>query len=379
MRKIYYKYPHRIHTASDPVEEPATFRKSPGYGTSFLHTSKAPLQQQKTQATPMAAIQMDKQPGEYIKEHTHPDTLRKINLSFYEDIYSDLGKIHIDKLKSGKQNTSSTSGGDTKPVDPFSNAPWFTELQNLLIQRTTWGKDEEEAQNLLRDYVMMRIEHSPTGKMYPSILHMLRYIGRSEANDAANAKYKNEEGKATPRASDLGGTKDSANWCAQASSTVIIKALAEKGLKFKNGYVDWLSKGKGKSKLVTGKAAHTAKLSPGDIISLIGFGTPVSGHVATVIEEQGDKILMVSGNAGGGGGSVRVEEVTRAQPLVAYDWGKAVSENQEAKPGVNKPGKAGEIWVVTISQLSQLDLSQIDPNNKAQLEENGLERMPITA
>jgi hypothetical protein len=92
-------------------------------------------------------------------------------------------------------------------------------------------------------------------------------------------------------------------------------------------------KDKGHARTIGGKVAHTAPLEPGDHISIVLGGSPVSGHVATVIKEEaipsskegghepGDvisKIYYVSGNSKGS--AVRVEVVNREMPPAGYDW-----------------------------------------------------------
>ena len=89
------------------------------------------------------------------------------------------------------------------------------------------------------------------------------------------------------------------------------------------------------TQLISGTSAWTEPLRPGDHISLIGPKSPVSGHVATIIKEEGtpdrkatapatlSTVFYISGNAAGvaqGEGAVRVEQVTREMPPASYSW-----------------------------------------------------------
>jgi len=304
---------------------------------------------------------------------------------YYEMLEADYqkqGEEFITKLEGKAASSSNAVGGDTGALDVPKYGAWFSRLQKLLIQRQTWGKEEEEAQHLLQDYASWRASQSSTGSLPPTLEFLFRYVGRSEANDKAIKGFANN----APRTGELGGAGaemingtlvEAKNWCAQAASTPLTKLLREKGLRFKSGFDAWLNKGKGKKFLIGQPKSTTADLFPGDVITLIGSGTPVSGHVATIIEHKGDQIVMISGNAGGGGGSVRIEQVTREQPPAGYNYFQELTSAK--KPGKNLPAQPGKIWVVVVERLSQFDLSQVDPNNDEQLQELGLERIPIQA
>jgi hypothetical protein len=133
-------------------------------------------------------------------------------------------------------------------------------------------------------------------------------------------------------------------------------------------------KEKGAARVVGGKAAHTAKLETGDHISIVLGGSPVSGHVATVIKEEpvastkegghepGDvisKIYYISGNSKGS--AVRVEVVERELPPSSYDWGAVAGKGnkftdlkQAETVAMNKANKAvggGNIQAALMQKL----------------------------
>ena len=69
---------------------------------------------------------------------------------------------------------------------------------------------------------------------------------------------------------------------------------------------------------------------------------PLSGHVATVVQHTGDRIVYVSGNAAGVvafEGGVRIEEVQREQPPAGYDSG-AIAARDKAFQGHKQTEKS---------------------------------------
>lgn len=131
---------------------------------------------------------------------------------------------------------------------------------------------------------------------------------------------------------------------------------------------------KGSARAIGGKTAHTAPLEAGDHISIVLGGSPVSGHVATVIKEEpvppaketgyepGDtisKIYYVSGNSKGS--AVRVEVVERELPPSSYDWGAVAGKGNKfsdlkqaetvAMTKANKAVGGGNIQAVLMQKL----------------------------
>lgn len=101
--------------------------------------------------------------------------------------------------------------------------------------------------------------------------------------------------------------------------------------------------------VVSGSPAFTAALAPGDIISVVNGGPtgPLSGHVATVVQAQGDRIVYASGNAAGivaFEGAVRLEEVTREQPPAGWRPKQVLAARPRQAPpsrrGARSPDRA---------------------------------------
>jgi hypothetical protein len=289
-----------------------------------------------------------------------------------EKEYEAKGQELLEKLKDAAKATG--SGGDSGGKDSPDYPEWFNHLQQRLVISTGWTEDHEAAQKLLYKYAVWKETDNADGKLNPALENFFRYIGRSAANREANAKYK-EDGQATSNAGELGAGAGYA-WCANATSSMFIEALKEKGLRIKGGFnQDWFNKYKHQ---VSYPASTTDELKPGDQISFSGKSTPVSGHVATVIEADGDTIKIVSGNAGGTkGGSIRIEQVVREAPPSSYKPMDAINGGASYK-GPKQPSEEGVVWVFSIVKLSKMDLSQIDVNDDALLEQNGLARLPVS-
>src|SRR5262245_1029669 len=197
---------------------------------------------------------------------------------------------------------------------------WYTGFQDRLIGSTTWGADEKAVEALLEAYLRARTPGVPA-----AVKQFYHQIGKSKTNKQSFAK-------------DYLPGSDTYNWCAAASTNAVVRALNDAGYYFKpvyanqDGlYLDWLNgKAFHAERQIDPPSAHTASLSPGDKLTILTSASPKSGHVVTVIGEvslphvKGDDpvstLTMISGNAGGGGGSVRVEEVTRRVPPKGYVW-----------------------------------------------------------
>jgi hypothetical protein len=63
--------------------------------------------------------------------------------------------------------------------------------------------------------------------------------------------------------------------------------------------------------------------------------------------------------------------VQQVAPQAAY------RRAQVSSKGPLKPSKPGVVWIESIVRLSDIDPSQIDPNNQATLDKYGLERIPV--
>ncbi len=274
----------------------------------------------------------------------------------------------------GDKPGATTNGGDGVVTNISGFPDWFGSIQNKLIVSQVWGKPQEEAQNLLHDYAVWYFSEKKGKKhLPPSLEHFFRYLGRSAANEKANTTYNQKEGKSTPHAGELGAGQGY-NWCAAATSGIFKQALVEKGLRIKEGFTQsWFNKTKLQ---INAPQVHTIDLRPGDQVSYVDMNTPPSGHVVTVVEASGDTFTTVSGNAGGvKGGSVRLGQVTRETPPPNYNYWQAIKDNNPTYKGPLKPSKAGIVWIATIIRLSDIDPSQINPDDQSVLKEYGLERI----
>jgi len=94
------------------------------------------------------------------------------------------------------------------------------------------------------------------------------------------------------------------------------------------------------------KAARDYKdgdqLNPGDILNIITSKSAKSGHVVAVISHQGNRLHYVSGNAGGGGGSVRIDSVNIEKTPEWYNWHKVVSYKRSKLLTLNYRVNPGE-------------------------------------
>jgi hypothetical protein len=319
---------------------------------------------------------VDYEPGESSESESES------NDDFYESLEMESesekqGFEMLEKLKDAKLSSLS-KGGDSGMKDSPEYPDWFNKLQQRLVLSVEWTHDHEAAQNLLYKFAVWKETRKGGGKLNPALEHFFRYIGRSAANTDANAKYKDTEGKSTEFAGQLGAkseenSKERYAWCANATSAMIKEALTEKGLMVQGGFnQEWFNKYKMQ---VNHPEASTAELKAGDQISFVGSATPPTGHVATVIRASGDSIQVVSGNAGGvKGGSIRLEQVNRVAPPGNYI--APISNRGSKYTGPDVPTDPNVIWIFSIVRLSNIDLSQIDPNDDAVLKENGLMKIP---
>jgi hypothetical protein len=180
---------------------------------------------------------------------------------------------------------------------------WFRQLQFKLSMVTTWAKEEEDAQQVLDDYMTYYME-AWHGDLPPSLKFLFQYAGRSSINQSSAAKGGfgsvgkfgggiNAQGKPNP------------NWCTQTSSSAIVAALRDMGYapttekieQFLNNIA--FQKGPdGSPNTVSGSAAFSAKLYPGDQVMYLFDGCQYGGHTVTVVDDLGDSFLHISGNTG---------------------------------------------------------------------------------
>jgi hypothetical protein len=300
-------------------------------------------------------------------------------------------------------------GEDMLPADPFGEAAqdalapkgpasghteartvhgWgkgFNALQNYLNQSTGWSDAHEEAQNLIRDYAMWKLRQSP-GDVPENVKEFTKYIGRGEAGakatDMYNYRRRQEKKEEVPRPVDLGGHAGAADWCAAASSQAFLNQLLAHGLTV-GDYDKWLSKGSGRALHFVDKDAYDAEIAPGDVITIITTVTPLTGHIATVADYDPStkRILIVSGNAGGGGGpgigTVRFDQVTRETPPKDYVYSEVAELGKkkvklESKETQLKKGTAAEARTLVEDPELGMSRTELDPaRQKAALEQTG--------
>lgn len=218
-------------------------------------------------------------------------------------------------------DVSKPGAGDSAGKGVAVHPPWVKALQNKIIGRGKWDDDDRATQKLLEAF-LRRFARDHAG-LPPGAEQLFHQIGESETNGEAKS---------------LGGFKDASNWCAQASKFALLLGMYNRGIRFKTSahsadygaeitkqvaaFTAWTHQA---GHTISGNAAFTAQLEPGDIISVVNGGAtgPLSGHVATVVEHTGDDVTYVSGNAAGVQafeGAVRIEQVKREQPPAGYDW-----------------------------------------------------------
>lgn len=241
--------------------------------------------------------------------------------------YGDFWGIDVRAPAKPDDPQNKPGGGDSAGKGVHLHPPWVKAMQNAIIgKRQKWNDDDRATQKLLEAFLRAwtrEINAAVPEGMPPGAEQMFHQIGASESNREANT---------------LGGFRGAGNWCGQASSMALVVGMYNRGIRFKGGtpsskfgpeitrqlarFSTWA---KDTDHLVGGQQAWTAPVEPGDIISVVNGGSqgPLSGHVATVVKEQGSSIVYVSGNAAGVHafeGSVRIEEVTRETPPPDYDW-----------------------------------------------------------
>jgi peptidoglycan hydrolase-like protein with peptidoglycan-binding domain len=252
--------------------------------------------------------------------------------------------------------------GDSAGKGVATQPPWVKALQNKIIGRKKWDDDDRATQKLIEAY-LRRFARDQDG-LPPGAEQLFHQIGASETNGQADA---------------LGGYKGGSNWCAQASHVGLLLGMYNRGIRFKtdthsNDYNVELTKQvtayskwtKGAGHVVSKQAAWTAQLEPGDIISVINGGAtgPLSGHVATVVEHDGDRIVYVSGNAAGVvafDGAVRIEEVKREQPPSDYDWSASAGRENTFQKHKREEKQHRDAWRADMDAMA-IDQQTIETN-----------------
>jgi hypothetical protein len=197
-------------------------------------------------------------------------------------------------------------GAGTAPATSTGGAlpDWFRQLQFKLSMVTTWAKEEEDAQQILDDYMTYYVE-AWHGDLPPSLKFLFQYAGRSSINQKSAA------GGGFDSVGKFGGGinskgKPNPNWCTQTSSGAILGALRDMGYapidppdkieRFLNNIN--FQKANGSPNFVGGAAAYSAPLYPGDQVMYLFDGCQYGGHTVTVVDDLGDSFVHISGNTG---------------------------------------------------------------------------------
>lgn len=277
-----------------------------------------------------------------------------------EDSYKTQGDARLTDLggaaEAGEGGHTSSKGG----IEGFPD--WWVKLQRTLIESKRWRKDKEEvAQNLLADYAQRRFAVKFGGdvtKIPPSILTFLKSVGRSVANWQAATTA------GLPSVAPMGGMEGAANWCAQAGSSSVQLVLRALGLEpEKRSWNSWLT-GPPVPKIIMQQASADAKIEPGDQVSYIEAGLlAVGGHTVTALTSgsgEGSTFMHVSGNAGGGKGSVRIgTSLPRGKIRDDVTW-KDIESLAPSDKKLSPP--PGVMWGYIIVKYSRFweDLGKVD-------------------
>ena len=200
------------------------------------------------------------------------------------------------KALRGKGTAPTSTGGASALPD------WFRELQFKLEMVTTWAKEEDDAQQILDDYMTYYME-AWHGDLPPSLKFLFQFAGRSSINAASASKGGFAGvGKFGGGINDKG--KPNPNWCTQTSSSAIITALREMGYAPTTPKIEaflnniGFQKSGGAPNTISGASAFTAPLYPGDQVMYLFDGCQYGGHTVTVVDDLGESFLHISGNTG---------------------------------------------------------------------------------
>lgn len=211
-----------------------------------------------------------------------------------------LKQLEAEEHKQGKP----LRGTGTAPTGDAGSLPkWFRDLQHRVMMASTWGVVEEEAQHVLDDYASFWLERRG-GKVPPNLAHLFQYVGRSSINAAAAKKG----GNLAVSDGMMGGGlkpdgKPTSNWCTQATTTGMIKALEAMGfapINFEK-FVNTIAAKKmsdGTKMFIGGEQAFTEKLLPGDQVMYLFEKGQYGGHTVTAVDDLGETFTHISGNTG---------------------------------------------------------------------------------
>jgi len=247
-----------------------------------------------------------------------------------------------------------------------------------------WSRDSEVAQRLIEAYLLAWDRRIGGGAdVHPAVAELYERVGASETNRQAYL---------------VGGDPGSNTWCAPASQAAMVLSLMKAGFRFRkkaipgslhshgmklararrptdtdasyrqlvalafkeevlaqsNHYLSrWVldkSTGTSRPRTIGGAAAATAALDPGDYVTLVNgnHGSPLSGHVVTVIREEWmpgvepgkshpagtelSRLYVISGNSRGVAdreGAVRAEVVVREMPHPDYRYFQTAAVGNE--------------------------------------------------
>lgn len=221
--------------------------------------------------------------------------------------YAARAQAVIDALKA-KGTRPGVGAGDAVAQSQLGGLPpWFGELQDLLCGSNGWTDTEEEGRGILRDYATQWAAANLPQPTHHTLPEFFKYLGCAENNDSAIASYGFKKGQPNiPRSGLMGGSKGGNNWCAFASNKAYVDPIKAAGFRVSGEYA-WANNTSYIKQYGSGHKDFSVE--SGDYIS---NGT----HAMTVVQVRGDRVLAVSGNAGGGSvaysGTVRLHEISLA-------------------------------------------------------------------
>jgi hypothetical protein len=196
--------------------------------------------------------------------------------------------------------------GDSEGAEDIPGFPlWFGKLQNLLCGCRKWSADHEAGRAMLKQYADQWAAQNLPQPTFHSLTHFFGFLGCAENNDFAIASYevRNKLPQlSVKRSGMMGGCAGAVDWCAWASNYCFITPIREAKFQTPEGN-NWANNTKYFPIINRGDPGF--ELKPGDYISN-------GSHAMTIVQDRGDRILVVSGNAGGGAEDksnvVRLEE-----------------------------------------------------------------------
>ncbi len=223
-----------------------------------------------------------------------------------EDEYKTRAEKVIEILRSRGIKPGVGKGDSPAERDIPGFPDWFCELQDLLCGSNDWDEVQEEGRGLLRDYATRWAKANLPQPTHHALVEFFKYLGCAENNDKAIAAFAIKTGQSLPRSGMMGGEIGKGEWCAFASNKCFVDPITAAGFKVPGNY-SWANQTKYIPQY--GKGNPKFNIEIGDYITN-------GKHVMTAVQLRGDKILVVSGNAGGGSiaysGTVRIEQVRLA-------------------------------------------------------------------